>query len=365
MTITQVVTPVLANRLSIPCSLSSQIWLPDIKALVAVHMITYNHAPFIAQAIESVLMQETDFRVVLVIGDDCSSDGTRQIVERYAALHPQVIRAVTHDVNIGMHRNSQSIQSVVDTEYVAFLEGDDYWNSLHKLQKQFNFLEDNAECALCCSQFSHVMGRGLSGEFNPSPAQKRIGELKDILRWNYILTCTVMYRREWLPAIPPSLQNLYHGDMGCWVLLAQRGKIGCINEVMSTYRLHDGGVWSGISIEKRIAELLRTINGIHHHLNNQFPRIKRASLCIRYVEFAGQYASRPDHLKAAHWLIKALAKDPITWLGLPESKSLFWNELSFWILLIPHRLKLFVVPKYRKARISFGAFRRRIGLGPR
>ena len=97
----------------------------DIK--VSVCMITYNHERFIAQAIESVLMQETDFRVELVIGEDCSTDGTRAIVREFGERFPERIRLLLPEHNLGMMPNFVATLSACRGQYVALLEGDDYW----------------------------------------------------------------------------------------------------------------------------------------------------------------------------------------------------------------------------------------------
>ena len=94
--------------------------------LVSVKMITYNHGPYIADAIEGVLMQKTDFRIELVIGEDCSTDDTRQIVLNRQSEHPDVVRVVTSDRNVGMHKNGDRVLRACRGKYIAVCEGDDY-----------------------------------------------------------------------------------------------------------------------------------------------------------------------------------------------------------------------------------------------
>ena len=106
------------------------------RPTVSVAVITYNHEKFIGQAIESVLMQETAFVVELVIGEDCSTDGTRRIVQAYAEKYPNVIRALLPEKNLGMARNYDAVWQACRGKYIAWLEGDDYWRTPQKLQKQ-------------------------------------------------------------------------------------------------------------------------------------------------------------------------------------------------------------------------------------
>ena len=112
---------------------------------VSVCMVTYNQKKYIAQAIDSVLMQKTNFKFELVIGDDASTDGTTDIVRQYAQKYPDIIRPILHEENVGPGKNSISIYETVKTEYVAVCDGDDYWTDEYKLQKQVDFLDKNPD----------------------------------------------------------------------------------------------------------------------------------------------------------------------------------------------------------------------------
>ena len=121
------------------------------EILVSVLMITFNHEQFIAQAIDSVLMQQTDFEYEIIIGEDCSTDRTREIVIEYAERNPEKIRPLLHDHNLGLmgRYNFVAAYKMCHGKYIALLEGDDYWTDPHKLQKQVVFLENHPECSLC------------------------------------------------------------------------------------------------------------------------------------------------------------------------------------------------------------------------
>ena len=118
------------------------------ESLVSVSMITYNHAPYIAQAIEGVLQQKVNFPIELVVGEDCSTDGTRQIVLEYQKKYPDIIRVITSDNNVGSHKNSLRTMKACRGKYIAFCEGDDYWHHPHKLRIQVDYLETHPECGL-------------------------------------------------------------------------------------------------------------------------------------------------------------------------------------------------------------------------
>ena len=129
---------------------------------LSVAMITYNHERFIRQAIESVLDQKVNFDFEIVIGEDCSTDSTRTIVAELQQQYPDRIVALMRPHNLGAMRNLQETLAACKGQYVALLEGDDYWTSQHKLQKQVDFLDARPDCAISChrAQFIDEMNSG-------------------------------------------------------------------------------------------------------------------------------------------------------------------------------------------------------------
>jgi len=138
--------------------------VPD--PLVTVFTVTYQHAHYIRDCIEGVLMQKTTFPVEYVIGEDCSTDGTREIVLEYAKKYPDKIRVVTADRNVGLKANAERCRKALRGKYAALCEGDDYWTDPLKLQKQVEFLEANP--VMSCA----TMHTG-SWQTTPSPAQSK------------------------------------------------------------------------------------------------------------------------------------------------------------------------------------------------
>jgi len=116
---------------------------------VSVVTNTYNHEHYIAQAVESALMQKAQFDYEILIGEDCSSDSTRKIVCEYAARNPSRIRLLLHPSNVGGPASFKQLLAESRGEFVSILEGDDYWTCPDKLQKQVSFLDQHPECALC------------------------------------------------------------------------------------------------------------------------------------------------------------------------------------------------------------------------
>lgn len=210
--------------------------------LVSVKMITYNHEPYIAQAIEGVLMQETEFPIELIIGEDCSTDRTREIVFEYQKKHPNIIRVITSDHNIGATKNSCRTERACRGKYVAFCEGDDYWHNPKKLQKQVDFLELNTDYGVVHSDYvAYEVSRKKRwptrklGALDDENAYEEIITGKRIVR-----TVTVCVRGTILrKAIETSFAELYNlewpmGDLQRWFEFAKLAKVKYIDEKLAT-----------------------------------------------------------------------------------------------------------------------------------
>lgn len=218
--------------------------LNNTEIMVSVSMLVYNHERWVAQAIESVLMQKTNFRYELIIAEDCSTDKSREIIEKYANAYPDIIRAYYNPVNLGMDLNDQQNDARVRGKYYAILEGDDYWTDPNKLQIQVDFLENNPEYSGCYHSVKVVDENG-----DPFDAECRGGVFhtdSDIDRDNWP-ECPMpgqagtLVMRNLLPKLSPELLDAYrspkcNGDVPVPILMLRYGKIRRIGRDMSCYR---------------------------------------------------------------------------------------------------------------------------------
>jgi glycosyltransferase involved in cell wall biosynthesis len=216
-------------------------------------MITYNHAKFISQAIESVLFQETTFPVELVIGEDRSTDGTREIVEDYSRKYPNVIRALLHVKNLGALNNNVTTLSQCQGTYVAMLEGDDYWTKVDKLQKQVEFLDVNSECVMCFHDAEVVECDELTKTpFFVKCPPNRLG-FNDFAGGFYPHTASCIFVND-----RSALEPVFFGYVLGYALaifeclLAGGLQAGFIPDKMSIYRIHSGGIFSAIGREQQL-----------------------------------------------------------------------------------------------------------------
>lgn len=112
---------------------------------VSVMMVTYNHEKYLEQAILSVINQNTDFKYELLIGEDCSTDQTRKIAEKYQMMYPEIVKLITHNKNVGPLKNEADLRRRCRGQYIAVLEGDDYWTNPEKLKRQAEFLDSHPQ----------------------------------------------------------------------------------------------------------------------------------------------------------------------------------------------------------------------------
>ncbi|MDD2789213.1 MAG: glycosyltransferase [Sulfurimonas sp.] len=232
-------------------------WKSDFsKPVVSVCTITYNHEKYIREAIDSFLMQETNFSFEIVIGEDCSSDNTRQIIENYKENYPHIIKLIVSEKNVGMQANVQNTMQACQGEYIAFCEGDDYWTDTNKLQIQKVFLESNPECVICYTSVEAFNENGIIDSYIGGAIKDlTTDELKQAAPIN---TLTVMFKNI-IKKLPLEMLLSKHGDLFIWSILGHYGTGKYLSQIKpSRYRMHSGGVHSMISENNRYENALIT-----------------------------------------------------------------------------------------------------------
>lgn len=217
------------------------------KITVSVFMITYNHEGYIAQALDSILMQKTNFKYEIVIGEDCSTDATRKIILKYAKKHPGIFQLLLHKTNIGMMPNIIATLKACGGKYIALCEGDDYWTDPLKLQKQVDFLEGAVGYSGCFHDCKIVVDQEKEGYLRVGirVIEKNV-TLISLINENNIATASIVFK-NFLQDIPNYWSKTIKGDYAIMIAVAEQGLIKYLPEVMSVYRVHEGGIWSSKS----------------------------------------------------------------------------------------------------------------------
>lgn len=209
--------------------------------LLSVCLITYNHAKYIRRGIEGVLMQKTDFDWELIIADDCSTDGTRDILNEYQQKYPDKIRLILQEKNVGAAQNWFQLMKTPKSKYIAYFEGDDHWIDDTKLQKQVDFLEQNPDFSLCHSAVEVI---DLEGNIVPNHPLKFWNAKTDILDYRTAIfspiafSCTSVFRN--VISFDQLSKNVKAGDWMLWLLLTMKGKAKFFSDKFSVYRQGSG-----------------------------------------------------------------------------------------------------------------------------
>ena len=268
-------------------------------------MITYNHEPFIKQAIEGVLNQNTNFDLELVIGEDCSTDNTRNICQEFAQKYKQIELLITEN-NLGMMPNFIRTLQACKGKYIALCEGDDYWTDPLKLQKQVDFLEANPDFSICYHKVKILINNRLVKDFITNNTKSE-STINDIAEKNYIHTSTVLFRNGLIKEFPNWIYSSPMGDYPLYILLAQYGKIKYIDSIMSVYRVHNGGVWS--QRDKDNIELYKRTIAVNElmiiYFNDDVKNILIYNLSLLYLDLSEVYLKQNEYELSLNAFIKS------------------------------------------------------------
>jgi len=220
-------------------------------------MMTYNHAAYIRQAIEGVLMQNVKFSWDFIIADDHSTDGTREILLEYKQKYPDLITLILQKENVGAAQNWMDLIATPKGKYVAYFEGDDYWCDQSKLQKQIDFLESNHDYSICFHQVYELTddGKMQLSPLNTSEEEETYSIL-DLAKNNFIHTPSVVFRNDLKREFPLWFKNSPVGDYALHMLNAKHGLIKYMPQPMAVYRRHGSSSWSSLLPVKKMEKWL-------------------------------------------------------------------------------------------------------------
>lgn len=305
---------------------------------VSVCMITYNHAHFIAQALDSVLMQQTDFPYEIVVGDDHSTDGTTQIVLDYRKRYPDKIRALQAVENLGKYTGNGRLNffrtlQACRGKYVALLDGDDYWTDPAKLQKQVELMELQPDVAYCGHRAKVMSDTDQTLLYiYPNGPQPPVYTLADVVRWNWMNTCTLMFRGQIARNLPEWMLWPALGDWPLQMHAATQGKVAFLDAIMGCYRVHPGGYWSGVQTIPEMNHFLELYETIKPHIPVACWRAvgrRRVTECHIIRAVAREAAGDLDGARKEAW--DAIRIDPGILVARP-----FWTVGSLFKI---HRMK--------------------------
>lgn len=281
----------------------------EIKPLVAIRCITYNHEPYLKDALEGFIMQKTDFPFVAIVHDDASTDKTAEVLKEYAERYPDIIFPIYEQEN-QYSTGTGIITKIMDSatnatgaEYIALCEGDDYWIDRNKLQKQVSFLQSNPEYSICTTNTYELKNNILqNSKWNNLNNQEL--KIEDVILngGNYIATGTICFPIKYYKNKPNEMNNLYVGDYPLQIYLSHIGKAIKLKEITNVYRKLVQGSWSlnqknlrfdYNKKQKEIKKELTLLNTMNKVTNNKYNKIFNLKInrlfFISYIPFSAKY----------------------------------------------------------------------------
>ena len=224
--------------------------------LVSVIVTTYNHEPYLAVALDAILAQRCDFGVEIILGEDCSTDGTLAVCREYAEKYPEQIVLIASTENVGWRKNYRRCVEAARGKYIAFCDGDDYFCDADHLAMQLAIMEQNPNVGLCYALAERRDENGeLVGYF---PVREGYTTLDALLHDWCVENCTTLARRDlvcdyYATEKPENRPEWLTEDLPMWLYVAARSEVAYINRVMAVHRVFPDSVSHSSSLAKRLA----------------------------------------------------------------------------------------------------------------
>lgn len=249
----------------------------DDMLMVTIRCIAYNHEPYIRQCLEGFVIQKTNFRFEAIVHDDASTDGTAAIIREYAEKYPDIIKPIFETENQYSKRDG-SLRRIMDShtrgKYVAMCEGDDYWIDPLKLQKQVDFLESHPDYSMCFHNAIKYYENCNKVELFNSFANDCDLSIHDAVHNWFVPTASMMIRANISLERPDWVSTIYSSDYTMILLAIMRGKIRCIHDLMSVYRINYVGTSMSAQMIKRnifvIEQKICLLNSFLLHADGDF-----------------------------------------------------------------------------------------------
>ncbi len=255
--------------------------IKELKIKVNILLVTYNQEELVKEAAMSIVGQELPFSYEVLVADDYSQDTTINSIKDIFDANNINYRVLKSDRNLGISHNYKRAFAECNAEYVAVLEGDDYWTDPKRLVKHIEFLDSNPEVVLTSNRFWWLKDNQLVEDPNNNIEGKIfVFDTKKLIIKNYLHNLsTCVFRKTALNQLKPDIYDLGIADWMLGMALGEIGKLVKLNEFMSVFRMHDKGSWNGQTSLNNVKRLIRsTIPNYNEYLgyryNKEFKRLK-------------------------------------------------------------------------------------------
>lgn len=291
----------------------------SLKPLVVINCVTYNHEPYIRDALDGFVMQKTNFSFVAIVHDDASTDGTAAIVREYADKYPDIIRPIYETDNQYSKRDGslshimQEARNATGAKYVAMCEGDDYWTDPLKLQKQVDFLESHPDYTMVFhNAIEYFEGDEAPDRLFSNLESREYSGYEIYANW-IVPTASVIVRREVFESDiykhATCNRKFIFGDIILFLSAAHIGKTYAMKEIMSVYRRHEGGVTYCTTIDRDL-KIIEHQKAIVKVFGSDFKQIANSHISNLYMSIQYRHRAQGHMLKAILYLLKSISYDP-------------------------------------------------------
>lgn len=316
------------------------------EKLVGIKCLTYNHESTIRQTLDGFISQKTDFPFEVIVHDDASTDKTAEIIREYAEKYPDIIKPILQKKNLYQNSPPGTIGKIMDDvlkdyKYIAICEGDDYWISPDKLQRQVSFLEENPEYTMCCTDAVILTPNGKERwQISKTDTDLTIENL--IIRGGlYFATAGIIYRSSVRDNYPPYCLRCGVGDHPLQIMCGLKGKVRYFSEQMVAYRFSMGNSWTATRKKQDIDKLMTSwkgsinmLEGLNEYSHHQYEtafRTGQLEIILRnagnHLEYAKYILEEmlklcPDCIKYAH------GKDKLKLFLIRHNLTFLWSKLK-------------------------------------
>lgn len=257
--------------------------MSEVKPLVAIHCLVYNHEPYLRDCFDGFVMQQTNFPFVAIVHDDASTDNSAAIIREYEEKYPHIFKPIYEKENLYTKGGFLAVNKVMNkaidasgAKYIAMCEGDDYWNSSLKLQKQVDFLETHTAYGFIGTR-CNVLKKNML--YDDKSFLHFVEPIDGILLYGNVFsnygiygpiarTCSLLFKKKLLEGESNSMS----GDYFMQAILSSKSYYACVDDVMSTYRVHNGGVSNDCNDNAEFSYIQWYVNQ-RKMLNNRFPDV--------------------------------------------------------------------------------------------
>lgn len=239
--------------------------------LLSIAVVTYNQEKYISKTLDSILNQKHEYSYEIIIGEDCSTDGTRAVIEEYVLKYPNIIRPLYNDSNMGIIGNYFNVIRHCHGKYIMECAGDDFWLP-GKVLTQINYMEENKDVDLCYGNVIQYLND--SGEYRVVK-NKGYEIFRDLLRLNTIPAVTVCFKRdkivEYIKQVSPEQKDWKMEDYPLWLWISLNGKISYLSKDIAVYRVFNDSLSHFVDVNKyylfiknqfNVKNYFRKLNGI-------------------------------------------------------------------------------------------------------